>query len=70
MSTTSNRKRYLVSLVTWESYVQWFEADSDEHAIELAEDDYSDNGDANFHCKGGGINCSDILSEEDVPEGS
>lgn len=70
MSTNSTRKRYMVNLVTWESYVQWFEADSAEHALEQAEADYSENGDANFHCKGGGLNCCDILREEDVPDGS
>lgn len=62
----STRRRYLVNLVTWESYVQWFEADSREHAIELAEQDYSDNGDINFKCKDGGLDCSDIWDEEDV----
>lgn len=66
--TAINRKRYLVNLVTWESYVQWFEADSAEHAMELAEQDYSDNGDINFKCKDGGIDCSDIWDEEVVPD--
>jgi hypothetical protein len=64
--STNTRKRYLVNLVTWESYVQWFEAESAEHSIDLAEADYSENGDANFHCKGGGIECSDIWREEEV----
>jgi hypothetical protein len=68
--STATRKRYLVNLVTWESYVQWFEAESAEHAIELAEEDYSNNGDANFHGKGGGIECCDICNEEDVLDGS
>lgn len=67
MSTTT-RKRYLVNIVTWSSYVQWIEADSDEEAIERAEEDYADNGDENFKHKDGGIESCAIWEEAELEE--
>jgi hypothetical protein len=40
MTTTSTRKRYLVNIVEWGSYVRWVEADSSENAMELALHDF------------------------------
>lgn len=53
----SIRKRYLVNLVEWGSYVRWVEADSGEQAIELAEQDFCEYGDADFNRKDGSVDC-------------
>ena len=41
---SETRKRYRVCLVSWGSYVQSFDAESAEHAMELAEQDYCEFG--------------------------
>ena len=66
MNTATKRKRYLVNVVTWSSYVQWIEAESADDDIERAEEDYSDNADENFKHKDGGIDSCAIWEEEEI----
>lgn len=56
MSATT-RKRYLVKIIEWGSYVRWIEAESSEQAIELAEQDFCEYGDADFTRKDGSVDC-------------
>lgn len=68
MSVTT-RKRYLVNLVEWSSYVRWIEAESAEHAIERAENDFYEYGDEGFTRKDGSIEC-EVWEEQDIPTNS
>lgn len=61
----STRKRYLVNLVEWGSYVRWIEADSAEHAIELAEQEFSEHGDSGFTLKDGCVDC-DVWKDANI----
>lgn len=65
MSTASTRKRYLVNVIEWGSYVRWIEADSAEAAIELAEHDFYEHGDSSFTRKDGSVDC-DVWEEQDI----
>lgn len=64
MSTTT-RKRYLVNVMEWGSYVRWIEADSAEQAIELAEQDFFEHGDSGFTRKDGSVDC-EIWEEDSI----
>lgn len=57
MSTTSNRKRYLVNVIEWGSYVRWIEAYNAENAVEMALNDFYEHGDADFRRKDGSVDC-------------
>jgi hypothetical protein len=65
MTTTSTRKRYLVNVVEWGSYVRWIEADSAEAAIELAEHEFYEHGDADFKRKDGSVDC-EVWEMQDI----
>jgi hypothetical protein len=65
MSTTSNRKRYLVNVIEWGSYVRWIEADSAEHAMEMALNDFYEHGDADFKRKDGSVDC-EVWETQDI----
>ncbi|WP_072377281.1 hypothetical protein [Hyphomicrobium sp. NDB2Meth4] len=64
--TTSPRKRYLVNLVEWSSYVRWIEAESAEEAIKRAETDFCEYGDEGFTCKDGSTEC-EVWEQQEIP---
>lgn len=63
----ATRKRYLVNVIEWGSYVRWIEADSAEHATELAEHEFYEYGDANFNRKDGSVDC-EVWEEAELEE--
>ncbi len=65
----SIRKRYLVNVVEWGSYVRWIEAASAETAMERALHDFYEHGDADFNRKDGSVDC-EVWEEQAIPSES
>ena len=61
-------RRYRVFVTTWSAYEQWVEAKSEDEALEIAEADYDENLDANWHMKNGGLDGFDVLDCEEIEE--
>lgn len=60
------RRRYLVFVTSWNAYAKWFEASSEDEAVEMAEKDYEDNFDAQWKHKDGGTGGFDVLATEEI----